>query len=378
MYGMMKKGGKGMKCRAYWSCQAFALIAVLCLSITGAAVAKVIVVRTSIQDAVDAANPGDTIVVPPGVYYETVLVAKDNLTIRGSTAAILDATGFDDGIRVGTGRFSRDSTGALICPPLEVHNFTLDGLTIRNAGENGIFLIGVEGFHLTQSRYLNNGEYGPFPVCSRAGLIAFNVASGHNDAAIYVGDDDNVIVRHNRVTRSVIGIEIENSSNTVVQHNWLSGNTVGILAVVLPGLPMAATQGVWIEHNVLLQNNLPNPIAVDSGDPVGLLPTGTGILNIGGDEVVMRHNVVIGHNSVGIAIVANPFAPLDPRIEPFPDNNEVRNNIVLRNGRQPDPERATTPGVDLVYDGSGGGNCFDHNLFQTQFPEGITGFFPCP
>ena len=92
----------------------------------------------------------------------------------------------------------------------------------------------------------------------------------------------------------------------------------------------------------------------------------------------MRNNVVIGHNSVGLAIVANPFAPRDPRIEPFPDHNEVRNNIVLRNGRHPDPERATTPGVDIVYDRSGGGNCFDHNLFQTQFPEGITGFFPCP
>jgi hypothetical protein len=51
---------------------------------------------------------------------------------------------------------------------------------------------------------------------------------------------------------------------------------------------------------------------------------------------------------------------------------------VLGNGRHPDPERATTPGADIVYDASGGGNCFERNIFQSQFPEDITGSFPCP
>src|SRR4051794_12987702 len=37
----------------------------------------------SIQAAVDAASPGDTIVVQPGVYREAVLNQTDNLTLRG-------------------------------------------------------------------------------------------------------------------------------------------------------------------------------------------------------------------------------------------------------------------------------------------------------
>jgi hypothetical protein len=187
-----------------------------------------------------------------------------------------------------------------------------------------------------------------------------------------------VVVRHNHVTRSAIGVEVENSTNTVVQSNWLEGNTAGILVIVLPGLPMPFTRGVAIKHNVVLHNNFPNPIPADSGDPVGLLPTGTGILNIGGDDVVIHKNVVLGNDTVGIAIVENFFAALDPRIEPFPDNNAVRANVVLGNGQHPDPERAITPGADIVYDASGVSNCFERNVFLTQFPEDITAGFPCP
>src|SRR6266508_5669946 len=57
---------------------------------------NVIVVSTTIQAAVDAANPGDTVRVPPGIYRENVLVAKDNITIKGQSGAVLDGTGLPD------------------------------------------------------------------------------------------------------------------------------------------------------------------------------------------------------------------------------------------------------------------------------------------
>jgi parallel beta-helix repeat protein len=344
----------------------------------------VIVVTNTIQAAIDAANPGDTIFVPPGTYDESVTVTKNNITIVGSHGAVIDA-GNRIGIRVGTGGRSVVD-GVSLCPPLAVQNFTLTGLTIRNARFAGVFLIGVHGYHLTGTHYLDNPVYGPFPVCSEQGLIDFNIVEGGNaagldvsiDAGIYVGDSDTVTVEHNTVTNHAIGVEIENTVNAVVQGNILRGNTGGILVVVLPGLDKPATDNVRIERNLVLQNNLPNPVPADSGDPVGLLPTGTGILNLGGDRVVIRHNSVLGHDSVGVAIVQNPFAALDPRIEPKPDGNEVRSNVILLNGRSPDPVRATTPGADIIYDGTGVGTCFAHNIFTTEFPAGITGSFPCP
>ena len=55
--------------------------------------ANVIVVSTTIQAAVDIAQPGDTVRVPPGIYRENVLVTKDNITIKGQSGAIMDGTG---------------------------------------------------------------------------------------------------------------------------------------------------------------------------------------------------------------------------------------------------------------------------------------------
>jgi len=329
-----------------------------------------IVVETTIQAAVDSASPGDTIVVPPGTYHETVVVDKDDLTIRGSVAGILDASGHEFGMRVGTGAITGDPP---VCPPLSVHNFTLDGLTIQNSDDTGIFLLGVDGFHVTHGRYVDNAEYGVFPRCSHNGLIDHNSGGGGEDATVYVGVDDGVVVEKNDLRDGEIGIELENTLHSIVRNNHVSGNVAGILVVVLPGLPRAVTDDALIEDNVIDANNLPNPFPPPPpfSDDLQLLPSGTGILNVGGDHVVIRNNVINKNNTVGVALIENPFG-FGP-----PDDNVVANNVIMQNGKQPDPRSAPLAG-DIVYDGSGSGNCFSDNVFKTDFPPGITSAFACP
>src|SRR5215469_4101460 len=40
----------------------------------------------SIQQAINSAKPGTTIVLRPGVYHQSVLIRKDKITLRGSGA----------------------------------------------------------------------------------------------------------------------------------------------------------------------------------------------------------------------------------------------------------------------------------------------------
>jgi parallel beta-helix repeat protein len=334
--------------------------------------AAVIVVATTIQAAVDAAHPGDIIVVPPGTYQESVLVNTDDLTIWGSSTAILDASGFPDGIHIGAAGLVPGPDNLPACPPVVVRQFTLRGLTIRKADHNGVFLNGVEGYTLTRGTYLDNGDYGPFPVCSHHGHISFNTVQGGADACIYVGNDVGTSLTDNHATGCTVGIEIENSRDVVVRRNRATDNTVGILAIVNPLLPLTTTENLRIEQNVIVRNNRPNQ---STESELASIPSGTGILNVGIDQLIISENVVADNNTFGVVIAQNPRAAEDPRIEPNPEGNQVQRNVVLGNGRHP---AMSQPGVDIVYDGSGTGNCFAHNLFTSSIPSDIETVFPCP
>jgi parallel beta-helix repeat protein len=336
---------------------------------SAASAAKTIKVTTTIGAAISAADSGDTIVVPPGTYREGgLLVTQDDLTIRGSKGAVLDASGHSIGIRVGADRIGDPPE----CPALTVENFKIKGLTIRDASFTGIFLIGVDGFRVTGGRYIDNEEYGVFARCARDGLIDHNSGGGGDDATVYVGVDEDIVVKKNKLSDAVLGIELENTTDSYVAGNKLRGNVTGILVVVLPGLPTSSTVNAVIERNVIKANNLPNPFPPPPPffDDLQLLPSGSGVLNVGGDAVTIRDNVINKNNSFGVGLVENPFG-FGP-----PDDNRVHSNTVLHNGANPD-SRAFLSG-DIVYDGSGSNNCFADNVYKTDDPPGIVSLFPCP
>ena len=326
---------------------------------------------TSIQEAVNAASPGDTVSVAPGTYTgPTLRVTTSNLTLTGSTAATIDATGNQYGITVGSALEFEEGPR---CPAFTVSNFKIRGLTIENAEKTGIFMFAVDGFEVASGQYVNNGEYGIFPRCSHNGLIVKNAGGGGNDATIYVGVDHNVTVEDNNLTNGELGIELESTNDSIVRGNKLKENTTGIFVIVLPNLPKATTERALIEGNVVQKNNRPNPFpplcegpetppgcTEEFTDDLQLLPSGTGILNVGGHEVTIRHNEVTGNGTVGVGVVENPFG--------FGSsfNTVVTGNTIQQNGKAPDPR--TKGSGDIVYlDNPGNGSCISGNVFKTEY-----------
>ena len=86
----------------------------------------------TITEAVDAAVPGDLVLICPGTYNEAVNVTTDDITIRGldRNEVILDGEfELDNGIRI-----------------LGAHGVVVENLTAQNYTTNGVFGPGVDGY----------------------------------------------------------------------------------------------------------------------------------------------------------------------------------------------------------------------------------------
>jgi parallel beta-helix repeat protein len=336
---------------------AFALL----LSFASVAQARLIPVRTTIQAAVDAAQAGDVVLVPAGRYRENVVVSTDAISIVGLPGAVLDGTGLAGpvGIRV-----------TPMSPTRTLHGFRLQGLRVENYPADGVLLSHVDDFAIVGDSFVDNADYGVFPVLSSNGLIAANKATGSDDTGIYVGQSSDVSVAGNRAEENTVGFDIENSVRIKVTGNQATGNTLGLIVQGAPGLTIPNASDIAVSGNQLTANNRPNP-STDPTDLLSRLPAGTGLLTVDADRVTITDNLVTDNGSVGIALISLPpeIAAIDPRVDPIPDDDHIAGNTLLGNGTHPDARLAPFPAADLLWDGSGAGNCWSDNIYATAFPN---------
>lgn len=334
-----------------------------------ARVAADLVVRPggSIQDAVDAARPGATILVHAGVYPEEVVIDKPNLQIIGVPAA-------------GGGPVLANP-GGLSCAFMVLDGgdgIVIRNFTVRGYEENGIYLDGVDGYRLSRIVAEDNGEYGLYPVRSTDGVIEHSVATGHEDAGLYVGQGTDAVLRHNEAYGNVIGIEVSTASDIQVVDNVAHGNGTGILVVLQPGLEVKEAADIRVWRNEVRDNNLADP---DAHGLAHFAPPGAGILVIGADRVWVDGNTVTGNDYVAIGIANSGLLaelagiPLD--VEPFPDHVRVMGNVALGGGGPP-PTELLPPGADLLWDGTGEGSCWTGNVYETSLNLDLLGGDPTP
>lgn len=266
----------------------------------------------TIQAAVDAAVPGDLILVSPGIYKEEITVTTPSLVIRG----------LDRNTTIVDGEFIRPNGFNVLADGVALEN-----LTARNATLNGFFWTGVTGY---RGRYLtayNNGDYGIYAFDSKDGLLEHSYGSGSPDAGFYIGQCfpcraiiSNVISEHNAV-----GYSGTNAGGDlyIVGSVWRF-NRGGLVPNTLDTELYPPQRATTIRRNVVYGNSS------RTGPGKGLSPLawGNGVVLGGGRENVVEDNVIADHAGHGVMV-----APLaDANFWPA-RGNVVRNNRIAGSGR---------------------------------------------
>ena len=304
----------------------------------------------TLQEAIDRAQPGDTLEIPYGIYNERVVIDISDFTMVGipngeGDFPILDGQG--------------ELTEGVIASG---NNFTIGNLHVRNYSDNGIIVEGVRNVHFHDIVAEKTGTYGVYPVQSTDVLIERVEVSGADDAGIYAGQCENVIVRDSVVYDNVLGIEVENSVNAEVYNNHAYNNTVGIFIVLLPQLTSKVSANTAVYDN-LVENN--NHVNFAPGGAAAIAPAGVGILLLSTDNADVYNNRIIDNETTGLALFSltgtGAWKANEIDVGDQPENNHIHDNFFENNATNPDPFIADlgVPAADIMWDASGSGNMFD-------------------
>ena len=190
---------------------------------------------TGIQDAINNANDGDTIMVHSGVYYENVVVDK-SVTVRGIGHPVVDANGSDsaitltaDGITlVGFNATNSGSSWSDVGIKVTSNNNIITGNNVSNNNGVGISLSSSSNNNtITGNKVCNNDDDGIYLsfFSNNNTITGNNVSSNNNWDGICLGDSSNNIITGNNVTNNNgEGISLYYSSNNTITGNNANNN----------------------------------------------------------------------------------------------------------------------------------------------------------
>jgi nitrous oxidase accessory protein len=288
--------------------------------------------------ALAAAQPGDTIVVPPGVYAGPIEVSVPGLTLEGQPGAIIDGGGLGDvftvrapevtvrGLTIRNSGKSLDREHAGItgfAPRLAIENNRLEnvlfGIYLKEAPDSVIRNNRVTGMDLPIGRRGDGIRVWQSPRTLVEGNYVYDV----RDVVMWFSSD--AVLRHNVVENGRYGLHFMFSDNQTLEENILRNNSVGAYLMYSRGFTMT--------NNLLLDNNGPSGYGAALKDVDDVLVRGNRMVNnrIGiyvdnspreADTFVLFEDNLLAYNEIGVEML------------PLVRRNTFTNNIFQENREQ--------------------------------------------
>ena len=280
---------------------------------------------TTIQSAIDDANPGDSVYVYSGTYYESITIFKtlsligedrDTTVINGTaTGDVVHVTA--DGVNI-TGFTIANSGPDGYDSGIElyyVQNCNVAGSNFSN-NEFGIYL-----YHSSSNRIVSNNasvnKYGITLRYSVNNLIKYNTVSTNAQSGIQLWySDNNTLSNNTALSNEVNGIDLGDSNNNTVANNSISDNWDGILII-------DGSNQNTVANNIAFSNSWSGIYLAFSGNNTvagnNLFANDVGIQIQDSDSNTIVSNKVSSNNWYGVYF-------------DYSDNNIATNNTVSNNG----------------------------------------------
>jgi hypothetical protein len=312
-----------------------------------------------LQEAVDAAVPGTTILVLPGLYQEepsleppsgqcvdidaphgggtqhyqiltfeqqlacpheqnlVAVLGKQDLQIEGTGAAPTDVVVDAQYRKLNAIRADR------------ANGFYLRNLTAQRTTFNAVYVMETDGFVIDSAIGRWNDEYGFLVFANDHGRLSNCEGYGNGDSAVYPGASSNINAgAGHSVDRyaveitgcyghhNLLGYSGTAGNSVWVHDNVFTDNSAGVaMDSAFPGHPGMPQNHALFEHNTIAHNNQDYYGHVRDGTcalpyeqrgyehgvvcPAVGVPVGTGVLNPGGNYNVFRGNWVYGNEYAG-------------------------------------------------------------------------------